>query len=241
MIRTLWYYLNLLVWTVWYASKAVIGGLLRIPNRPGGLYDECTRRWSKKSLWAAGVDLTVVGWEHVPPGPVLFASNHQSWFDIFALAAAIPTQMRFVAKKELGKIPLLAQAMRAAGHIYIDRQNQQAAFAAYDDAARAVRSGISATVFPEGTRSRTGELQPFKKGPFVLAIAAQVPLIPIYCAGTFTLKPKGGIRITPHPIVVSFGQPIFTQGMQYQDRERLMRETRAAIEQLRVDAIQRLG
>src|SRR5713101_2146493 len=185
MLRTLWFVLNLFVYTVWYASKAVIAGLLRVPNRPGGVYDECARRWSKGILRAVGARVNVVGFNHVPADrPVVYASNHQSWFDIWVLAAAIPTQMRFVSKRELSRIPILGRAMRAAGHIFIDRENRQKAFGAYDDAAQAIRNGISATVFPEGTRSRTGELLPFKKGPFVVAIAAQVPLVPVYCAGT---------------------------------------------------------
>jgi 1-acyl-sn-glycerol-3-phosphate acyltransferase len=174
-------------------------------------------------------------------GPVVYASNHQSWFDIWVLGANIPTQVRFVAKKELARIPILGPAIRAAGHIYIDRQNRQAAFDAYQDAARVIQTGTSAVVFPEGTRSRTGELLPFKKGPFVLAIAAQVPLVPTYCAGTFTLLPKGTVGLTPHPVAVLFGEPIPTKGMTYEDRETLMAAARAAIERLRVDAAQVLG
>jgi len=125
--------------------------------------------------------------------------------------------------------------------VFIDRQHRQAAFGAYDEAAAAIQAGISAVVFPEGTRSRTGELLPFKKGPFVLAIAAGVPLVPAYCAGTFTLLPKGSWRITPHPIALLFGAPIATAGLAYDDRERLMTDTRRAIVALRVDAVRVLG
>ena len=120
--------------------------------------------------------------------------------------------------------------------MFIDRQNRQAAFGAYDEAAAAIRSGISAVVFPEGTRSRTGNLQPFKKGPFVLAIAARGPLVPVYCAGTFTLLPKGRWRLRTHPVALRFGRPIDTTGMEYESREQLMEQTRRAIEQLREDA-----
>ncbi len=242
MFHTLWFVLNLFVQTVWYGSKAVGAGVLGIPNRPGGVYDECTRRWSAKLLRASGAAVRTEGLDAIPRGvPLVYASNHQSWFDIFALGATIPGQLRFVAKKELSKIPVLGKAMASAGHIFVDRQNRQAAFGAYDEASAAIRHGLSAVVFPEGTRSRTGDLLPFKKGPFVLAIAAQVPIVPTYCAGTFTLLPKGTIRLTPHPIAVLFGTPISTEGMQYEDRERLMAETRHAIEQLRVDAANVLG
>jgi 1-acyl-sn-glycerol-3-phosphate acyltransferase len=239
MLRTGWFLLNLFVSTFWYGSLAVVSGLLRVPNRPGGVYDYCAREWSRSLLRAAGTDLEAVGTENLPKGhPVVYVSNHQSWFDIFALAGTLPGQMRFVAKKEMARIPLLGRAMRSAEHIFIDRQNRQAAFGAYEEAAKAIRAGLSAVVFAEGTRSRTGQIQTFKKGPFVLAIAAQVPVIPVYCAGTFTLLRKGSIRINPHPIALMFGKQIPTEGMVYDDREKLMKITRAAIEQLRVDSLQ---
>jgi len=113
------------------------------------------------------------GLDRLPKGGVVYASNHQSWFDIFALATTVPGQMRFVSKMELSKIPVLGRAMRSAGHIFLNRQVRGQAFGGLRRGSSAIRNGLSAVVFPEGTRSRTGLLQPFKKGPFVLAIAAQ--------------------------------------------------------------------
>jgi 1-acyl-sn-glycerol-3-phosphate acyltransferase len=169
--------------------------------------------------------------EHIPQDqPVVYASNHQSFFDILALAAVLPGKMRFVAKKELRKVPIFGAALKAAGQIYIDRQNRAKAFGAYEEAAKAVRAGMNAVVFVEGTRSRTGELLPFKKGAFVFAIAAQVPMIPIYCGGTFGILPKGSVYVRPRPITLYFGKPISTEGMVYDDRERLMQEARRVIE-----------
>ncbi len=242
MLRTVWFLTNLVVYTAWYATKAVVAGVLRVPNRPGGVYDECARRWSVRMLKVAGVEVRTSGFERVPQDrPVVYVSNHQSWFDIWSLASIVPGQTRFVAKKELARIPVLGRAMQSAGHIYIDRQNRQAAFSAYEDAAAYIKKGMSAVLFPEGTRSRTGELLPFKKGPFVLALAAQVPIIPVYCAGTFTLLPKGSIRIDPHPVAIMFGELIPTEGLDYEDRTELMAITRQAIEQLRVDSKEVLG
>lgn len=185
-------------------------------------------------LSAAGVKVTVEGAEHIPKDqPVVFVSNHQSWFDIISLAANLPGYPRFVYKKEMAKIPILGEALKRAGHILIDRQNRQKAFEAYEEAARVIREGMSAVVFPEGTRSRTGELLPFKKGPFVLAIASQVPLVPVYCAGTFGIMRKGSMRVRPHPVTLRLGEPIETKGLTYDDREDLLRRTRAAIMALR--------
>jgi 1-acyl-sn-glycerol-3-phosphate acyltransferase len=237
MLRTAWFFVVMLASTIWYGSSVVIAGLCGVRRRPGGVYDRSAKRWARNALWAAAIPYEVVGLDGVPiDRPLVIASNHQSWFDIFLLAAVLPGSLRFVAKKELSRIPLLGRAMKQAGHVFIDRQNRQAAFGTYDEAAEGIRRGISAVVFPEGTRSRTGELQPFKKGPFVLAIAARVPLVPAYCAGTFTLLPKGHWRIRSHPVALMFGRPIDTTGMVYDDRERLMVEARRAIEQLRDDA-----
>ena len=238
MLRTLWFLVNLIAYTTWYGTKAVAAGILRVPsNRPGGVYDQCARRWARRMIKVAGVEVKTSGFEGVPSdAPVVYVSNHQSWFDIFALLTVIPGQMRFVAKKELAKVPILGQAIRAAGHIDSDRRDRKDAFSAYERSAEYIRQGMSAVVFAEGTRSRTGELQPFKKGPFVLALAAQVPIVPVYCAGTFTLLRKGTIRIDPHPIAVMFGEPVSTTGLTYDDREAMRDRIKKAIEQLRVDS-----
>jgi len=161
---------------------------------------------------------------------VVYAANHQSLFDILALGAVLPGKMRYVAKRELAKIPIFGAALKAAGQIYIDRFNRAKALGAYEEAAAAVRQGMSAVIFVEGTRSRTGNLLPFKKGAFVFAIASQVPLIPVYCAGTFDVLPKGSLRLRPRPITLFFGEPISTEGLTYDDRDGLMRRVRGAIE-----------
>src|SRR5207245_2771509 len=145
---------------------AIIAGLFRVKNRRGGIYDWANIDWARDILRAAGTPVAAEGLEHIPPSqPLMYASNHSSMFDIWALFATLPGSVRFVAKQELFRIPLLGAAMRAAGHIAIDRAVKARAFEAYDDAARTIRRGFSAVVFPEGTRSRTGELLPFKHAP----------------------------------------------------------------------------
>jgi 1-acyl-sn-glycerol-3-phosphate acyltransferase len=231
VIRILWYYVVLLVSTVVHALGAVVGGLLRVPNRVGGIYDWANVDWSRDILKAAGTPVLAEGLERIPRGqPLMYASNHSSMFDIWTLLATLPGSIRMVAKQELFKIPLLGGAMRAAGHIPIDRAARKKAFEAYDKAAKTIREGISSIlVFPEGTRSRTGELLPFKNAPFGLAIAAQVPIVPVYVHHTFEILPKGAWRLRSRPIRLLVGEPIPTAGLQPGDRERLRDEVRAAM------------
>lgn len=241
MVRAVVYLCTLVTVTVWYGSKVIVAALVGVRQRRGGLYDQAARCWARALLRASGVKVNTVGLENVPTDrPVVYVSNHQSLFDIIALAATLPGTYRFVAKRELAKVPLFGQALRAAGHIYIDRQRRQAAFGAYEKAAAVIKAGTSAVVFGEGTRSRTGNLLPFKKGPFVLAIAAQVPVVPVYCAYTFDILPKGSMLIRPHPISLYFGQSIPTDGMDYEARQGLLAQTRGVIEGFRDDAVERL-
>src|SRR5436309_16036402 len=158
-------------------------------------------------------------------------------FDIWALFATLPGSVRFVAKQELFRIPVLGAAMRAAGHIAIDRTLKTRAFEEYADAARTIRRGFSAVVFPEGTRSRAGDLLPFKNAPFALAIAAQVPVVPVYVHHTFEILPKGAWRLRPRPIRLLVGAPIPTAGLIAGDREALRERVRAAIVALRQRAL----
>jgi 1-acyl-sn-glycerol-3-phosphate acyltransferase len=238
MLHRIWcslrYYLAIVPLTVWHGGIVILAGLLRVRWRSGGIYDEVQSGWARRLLKAAGTPVTMVGYERVPRDrPVVFVSNHQSWFDILALAGTIPGTLRFVAKKEMASIPLLGQAMKAAGHIYIDRQNRTQALEAFEEVAGWIRDGLSTVIFPEGTRSRTGKLLPFKKGPFVLALAAQVPVVPVYVAGTFDILPKARLLLRPRAITIYFDEPVPTEGMTYEDREQLLTRSHAAILRMR--------
>src|SRR5205823_7340618 len=230
MIRTLWFYVVLVVSSVVHTVGVTAAALLNGKGRPGGggVYDWGTNDWSRQVLRAAGTPVRVEGMGRIPDGPVVYASNHSSMFDIWALAATLPGSVRFVAKHELGRIPLLGPAMITAGHIMIDRAHPARALEVYRQAAAGIGSGISAVVFPEGTRSRTGELLPFKNAPFGLAIAARVPVVPVYVHDTFAILPKGAWRLRPRPIRMLAGRPIMTAGLRPEDRERLRDEVRAA-------------
>lgn len=238
MLRRLWcslrYYAVIFPLTAWHGGIAIVAGLVGVRWRRGGVYDWTQATWARRLLRAAGTPVTLDGFERVPQDrPVVYVCNHQSWFDILALAGTIPGTLRFVAKKEMAKIPLLGQAMKAAGHIYIDRQNRAQAIEAYEEVAGWIRDGLSTVVFPEGTRSRTGRLLPFKKGPFVLALAAQVPVVPVYVSNTYQILPKAHLLLRPQLITIHFGDPIPTAGMTYEGREELLRQAHTAIVRMR--------
>jgi len=238
MIRTLWFYLVVVVSSVIHATAVIGAALLGVKRRPGGVYDWGTNDWSRHVLWAAGTPVHAEGLDRIPDRPVVYAANHSSMFDIWALAATLPGSVRMVAKQELARIPLLGRAMVTAGHLTIDRAHPARALEAYRRAAEIIRGGTSALLFPEGTRSRTGELLPFKNAPFGLAIAAQVPVVPVYVGHTFEIMPKGGFLLRPRPIRIVVGDPISTTGMTVERRQELRDRVYAAILalQARVDA-----
>lgn len=229
-LRALWFWISAGLLAAYYSLTAIVAGLLDVPYRKGGVYDRAGRLWSTRVLRLNGVHVRVTGYEHIPTdGPCVYISNHFSFADIWVLFSSLPDSLRFISKKELFKVPLLGLAMRKARHISIDRKNLVAAFSAYEEAAEAIRDGVSAVVFAEGTRSRNGRLQPFKKGPFVLAIAAGVSIVPVWVEGTYEAFPPGALVFRRRPIEVRIGAPIPTTGMHYDDRDILSRRAHDAV------------
>lgn len=208
MIRTLWTALVALVALLWW-GPAVLWQARR--GRKGTeWYVSVTRRWARSVIWASGCPLVVHGRQNVREGmPQVIASNHISWFDVFALASVIEVNYHFVAKKELMSIPLFGRAMEGAGHITIDRSNRERAIESLRAAGEKIRRSPGAVViFPEGTRSRTGRLMPFKKGAFMLAGESGVAVVPTAITGSFEIMRKGSWRISPRPIHIHFLPPI---------------------------------
>ena len=220
-MRTLLVLLVLLLLTPVLGLMVVLAALIGIPDRAGAIYDWAPRTWSRAILRAAGVRVVVHHPERMHgTAPRIFVSNHVSWFDVFTLASLLP-RYKFVGKAELFRIPIFGQAAHAAGMISIERSNRKAAFQSYDRAVASIRAGASVVVYPEGTRGADYSLRPFKKGPFVLAAAAQVPVVPTVVHGTIRIQPKGGWRIRSGTVHVHFLEPIDTRGMTYDDRDRL--------------------
>jgi len=223
-MRSVLVILTLVVFTPVLGVLVLVAALFGVADREGGVYDWAPRTWSRALLRAAGVTLVLHHPERMHPAEArIYVSNHVSWFDVFALASVLP-HYKFVGKAELFRIPLFGAAARAAGMIPIERENRKSAFQSYDVAARRIRGGVSVVVYPEGTRGVGYPLRPFKKGPFVLAAAAQVPVVPTIIHGTIDVQPRGSWHVRSGTVHVHFLEPIFTAGMTYQDRDRLSHE-----------------
>ncbi len=162
------------------------------------------RWWSKSILLVSGIKVQTRGLEHLEPDkPFVFMCNHQSNFDILVLFSGLPSQFRWIAKAELFKIPIFGQAMRGAGYISIERKDRRKAIQSLKQAAERIRSGISVMIFPEGTRSPDGNIGEFKKGGFILAFDAGVPITPIVLNGTWSIMSKDSLRIKPGNVTLS--------------------------------------
>ena len=190
------------------------------------------RTWVRWILRTFGIHVEVSGLENVPiDAPALFLSNHQSLVDIAAIVDKLPTAVswRFVAKKELVRVPIFGWCLVTTGQIIIDRGNRQRATKSLERAAARIRDGASVIVFPEGTRSDAGSLRPFKSGPFHLAVAAQVPIVPVTVSGSQRITPKGSLHVHAGTVRITFGKPIPTRGVTLEQRSELKRRVRAAI------------
>jgi len=178
----------------------------------------------------SGVGLEINGAEKLDRHtPYVFMSNHQSYFDVITLIGYLPQSARFVAKKELVYIPIFGQAMWATGHIVIDRSIPERAVEEMKKAAKKVSAGTSVLVFPEGTRSPDHKLSPFKKGGFMLALEAKVPVVPVSITGTRPVMPKKGLTFKRSDVRVEIGDPIMTLDLKQDDRQELMDRVRAEI------------
>jgi 1-acyl-sn-glycerol-3-phosphate acyltransferase len=186
--------------------------------------------WAKLILFANRTKVTVNGLSNVDPSKsYIYMCNHQSNFDIPVLLGCLPVQFRWLAKAELFKIPMFGRGMRSAGYISIDRFNRQSAFESISEAAKKIRGGVSVMIFPEGTRSIDGKIRPFKKGGFVLALDARVPIIPVVLHGTRAIMPKGEIRINPGHVVMDILPPVDTTGYTRKTKDQLIEQVRNII------------
>jgi 1-acyl-sn-glycerol-3-phosphate acyltransferase len=222
-MRTLLAFIMVWVSTIPLATVAVVARLLGLHEGEHGAAQWCMRTWARSLCLAAGARVVVHNPERMLRGRgAVYASNHVSWFDVFAIASVLP-RYTFIAKAELRKIPIFGIGAEAAGVVFLARENRKSAFESYHGAAAEVEGGKNVVVFPEGTRGYEYALRPFKKGPFVLAIAAKAPVVPVVVYGAREVMPKGRWRIRANIVHVHFLEPVETAGLDYDRRHEVMR------------------
>ncbi|MGH9255826.1 MAG: lysophospholipid acyltransferase family protein [Vicinamibacterales bacterium] len=226
---------SILTYAVMLAYIAAVG--------PLGLFIGVVLRWKRglyalghagvwMSLTLAGIRYRVSGREHVPASAVVFCSNHESNVDPPVLFRALHPYLHVLYKAELHKFPIMGTVLDVGGFVPIDRGNREKAMASLARGAQSLRAGNSFLIFPEGTRSRTGQLLPFKKGGFIMAIEAQVPIVPVAVQGGRAAMRKGSVFVRPVHVSVRIGRPIPTAGLTAADREQLIAHVRQEIEGL---------
>lgn len=228
MLRAIFVITLFVLTTAALGLPAILVSLLR----PGSdVTMRAGRLWSRVMLWAVGARVEYVGLERARSRlPCIFMANHQSSVDIWALVRVLPAPTRFVAKRSLFRVPVMGWAMTAGGFISIDRRNRPSAIRSLERAAQRIRTGRPVVLFPEGTRSRDGRLQPFKKGPFHLALQARVPLVPVAISGSWRVLPPRKARIRPGPVRVEFLPALEAADFASSDHEELLREVRRRLE-----------
>lgn len=212
--------------TVLFGVPSILWGLVdrrgRVPRRIAGW-------WGRFVLWLWGVDVVVTGADHLPDGPAVYAANHGSILDIPILFAHLPTDFRILHKRSLYLIPILGLYLYFGGHIGIHRGNPFRAKRSLVRAAQRIRAGTSVAVFPEGTRSPDATVQAFKRGSFVLALEAGVPVVPVSLAGVKSLAPQGVLRMRPGRVTLVIHPPLAVFGRAPEDAGSLAEEARRVV------------
>jgi 1-acyl-sn-glycerol-3-phosphate acyltransferase len=221
-------YVLIVLYTVLFGTLAL--GIALVDRSGEGII-WIARNWVGWILATCGVSVEASGLEQIDPSqPYVVMANHQSVFDTAGLVATLPISWRFVAKRELGWIPFFGWALVLGGHVIIDRADRERSVRSLEAAAARIRGGTTVVIFPEGTRSATGQLAEFKSGGFHLALAAQVPILPVTVSGSRAITPARSLRILSGRMRVRYGAPIPTAGMGVDDRKLLKERVRSAIE-----------
>jgi len=186
--------------------------------------------WSKVVLWVCGIKVRAKGQENVDASvPRIYVTNHQSYFDIFALLANIHVDFKFIVKQELMRIPLFGFAMRKAGYIGIERDDMRKAIKSMNKAAEKIKGGVSILIFSEGTRSTDGRLQSFKRGGFHLACKSGCDIVPVTITNSYRIVPKGRLKINKGSIDMQIGKPISVKGYTKKNVSQLIDRVRDAM------------
>jgi len=223
----------LALWSVLWISLAM---LVAIVTRKQELALAMARRiWAPPLRWIGRARIELeplpdIDWRQ----PHVFVMNHESMLDVVIAFIVLPVNLRFVAKQVLKYVPFLGWYMWSTGMIFVQRGKSGVSIGSLHEAGARVRAGANVLVFPEGTRAREGGFLPFKKGAFVLATAAQVPIVPVAIAGSRSCLPRGGFRARPGTVRVKVGAPLPTTGLGRDDLPDLVDRTRRALSEMHV-------
>ena len=195
------------------------------------------RSWARVCAWMTPIFVTVEGKENARPGQsYIMVCNHESQYDILLIYGWLNLDVKWVMKKELRKLPGIGIGCEKVGHIMVDRKDPEQARGAINDALQVLENGIGILFFPEGTRSRSDRMLPFKKGAFRVAIEQQVPMLPMTVVGTRNVLPADSLRLFPGRVKLVIHPPIDTTGMGLQNVKELMDKSRAVIDSARLES-----
>ena len=213
--------------TVFIGALCLVLCLLVQPSTAGRW---CGRTWARFNAFAAFMHVTLEGAQHIDAGRShVVVANHQSLLDILVIYGWLDMDFRWVMKQELRRVPVLGIACEKLGHVFIDRSNRSAAIAAINRAGERISGGTSIFFFPEGTRSRSGNLIPFKKGAFRMAAELQMPILPVSIVGTYSISPPGTLELRPGRARLVIHPPIETAGCGLDQVPELMQRARETI------------
>jgi len=238
-LRSLFVWLGIAVSTAGFGLPAILAAY--VPPR-GDWFLRFARGWARTILAFSGVAVTVRHAERLDPRrSFVVVANHESYSDVLVLLSRLPMQVRFLAKRSIFRVPILGWSIHAAGFVPVDRGDAARSVSTVDTALKRLRSGKSLVVFPEETRTWTGELAPFKKGAALLALKTGHPLLPVGIAGSRKVLPRGAWNMTPGRVVLAIGTPIEVDGRSTRERDQVMREMKDAVVRLRNEAVAELS
>ena len=204
-------YQYLIVWPIMVVLTlfTAVFTILFVPFRNAEFVHKVQQFWSRSFYRLMFLPVTVEGLEHIQPGQsYVFVSNHQSMFDVWLIYGWLPVIFKWLMKAELRKVPFVGIACKAAGHIFVDRKNPKAAMESMENIKKQLKDGVCTVIFPEGTRTKDGQVGRFKRGAFQIALDLKLPIIPISLSGCYDVLPKGKPFVYRRPVRMYVGEPI---------------------------------
>ena len=204
-------YQYIIVWPIMVVLTlfTAVFTMIFVPFRNAEFVHRVQQFWSRAFYRLMFLPVTVEGLEHIQPGQsYVFVSNHQSMFDVWLIYGWLPVIFKWLMKAELRKVPFVGIACKAAGHIFVDRKNPKAAMESMEDIKKQLKDGVCTVIFPEGTRTKDGQVGRFKRGAFQIALDLKLPIIPISLSGCYDVLPKGKPFVYRRPVRMYVGEPI---------------------------------